>query len=152
MRIVSNLLSLLFMVGCFLVLYAISLWKAELSDQANEQAKKGEIDQSTLTKINVLSFVISWIIVIFNKFVIGKVLHYIVDEELISNKTKFNISYAHKLSVALFLNTAGLSYIIDIVILKNIIGQGGFIQNETQVFILNAVFPPLVWLVDPWSI
>jgi hypothetical protein len=54
--------------------------------------------------------------------------------------------------VALFLNTAVLSYIIDILILQNIIGEGGFIQNESQVFILNALFPPFVWLIDPWSI
>jgi hypothetical protein len=45
-------------------------------------------------KVNILSFIISWTIVLFNKFVIGKVLHYIVDLEMISNKTKFNISYA----------------------------------------------------------
>lgn len=79
-------------------------------------------------------------------------IHYIVDLELISNKTKFNISYAKKLSIALFVNTACLSYLIDILILQNIIGEGGFIQNESQVFILNALFPPFVWLVDPWSI
>ena len=88
---------------------------------------------------------------LFNKFVIAKVIHYIVDLELISTKTKFNIVYAKKLSVALFLNTAVLSYIIDILILENIIGEGGFIQNESQVFILNALFPPFVWLVDPWT-
>jgi hypothetical protein len=70
----------------------------------------------------VLSFIVSWTIVLMNKFVIGKVLHYIVDYEKISNKTKFNISYAMKLSVALFLNTAIISYIIDIVLLENIVG------------------------------
>jgi len=72
--------------------------------------------------MNFLSFVVSWTIVLLNKFVIGKVLHYIVDYEKISNKTKFNTSYAQKLSVALFMNTAVISYIIDILLLDNIIG------------------------------
>lgn len=45
-----------------------------------------------------------------------------MDYELISNKTKFNVSYAKKLSIALFMNTAVISYIIDIILLGNIIG------------------------------
>ena len=35
---------------------------------------------------------------------------------------------------------------------KNIIGPGGLIQNETNVFILNALFPPIVWFVDPYNL
>jgi hypothetical protein len=27
----------------------------------------------------------------------------------------------------------------------------GFIFNESIIFILNAFFPPLVWLCDPWG-
>ena len=46
----------------------------------------------------------------FNKFIIGKVYHYIVDIEKISNKTNFNVSFAQKLAVALFLNTAGTCF------------------------------------------
>lgn len=95
---------------------------------------------------------IGWVIVIFNKFVIGKVMHLITDTEKISTFTQFNISFAVKLSICLFLNTAIISFITDIIILNNIIGEGGFISNESQVFILNALFPPLVFFIDPWSI
>jgi hypothetical protein len=50
------------------------------------------------------------------------------------------------------MNAAIISYLIDIVIQDNIYGYGGFIYNESLIFILNALYPPLVWLVDPWSI
>jgi hypothetical protein len=52
--------------------------------------------------------------------------------------------------------------LIDFFITGNIIGEGGskllfiillgFVYNETNVFLLNAFIPPIVWFVDPWSI
>jgi len=42
--------------------------------------------------------------------------------------------------------------VIDFFITGNIIGEGGFIFNETNVFLLNAFIPPIVWFVDPWSL
>ena len=77
--------------------------------------------------VNILSFTVSWEIVLFNKFIIGKVIHLIVDTEKISCKTKFNISFAFKLTIALFLNTAVISFVVDIIMFENIIGNGGFI-------------------------
>ena len=82
----------------------------------------------------------------------GFSFHKIVDTERISSKTRFNIQFAYKLTVAMFINTAVLSYVIDIWIVRNVIGEGGFIQNETNVFILNALFPPMVWFVDPYNL
>jgi hypothetical protein len=72
-----------------------------------------------------LSLSISWTIILFNKFVIGKVYHLIVDMEKVSNKTAFNISFAYKQSIALFINTALISLVIDFFITGNIIGPGG---------------------------
>jgi hypothetical protein len=40
---------------------------------------------------------------------------------------------------------------IDCVILGNIYGDGGFIYNESLIFIVNAILPPLIWLLDPWN-
>lgn len=47
--------------------------------------------------------------------------------EKIETKTQFNISMAKKVTVALFINTALLVYVIEIIISDNIIGNGGFI-------------------------
>jgi hypothetical protein len=59
------------------------------------------------------------------------------------------------------MNAAIISYVVDILILDNIIGYGGksilflfsgFIYNETLIFIVNAILPPLIWIIDPWLI
>jgi len=102
--------------------------------------------------VRYLSIAISTIIVLFNKFVIGVVIHHIVDLEKISTKSKFNISYAQKYAFALFLNSALITYFVEILGEKNYYGPGGFIYTETLVFVWNCFIPPIVWMVDPWSI
>ena len=109
------------------------------------------MNEWTALKIDLISGSIAWVIILFNKFIMGVTYHHIVDSERISSKTKFNSQFATKLTIALFINTACLSYIIDIVIMGKVIPKGGFIQNETNVFLLNALFPPFVWLVDPYG-
>ena len=103
-------------------------------------------------KANFLASVVAWVIVIFNKFVLAKVCHMITDTEKLSSFTELNISFAFKGSICLFLNTAIISFVIDIVMFDIILGEGGFIGNESQVFILNALFPPVAYFIDPWTI
>lgn len=90
-------------------------------------------------------------IVLFNKFCLGKVFHLIVDTEYYSTKTKFNIAFATKLTIALFCNSALITYFAEILKNDNYYGPGGFIYTETWVFIWNCFVPPLVWLTDPWT-
>ncbi|CAD8055184.1 unnamed protein product [Paramecium primaurelia] len=143
---------ILFESAAFFIIYLISHRLALLGDEAHEEELKGKLDQDTKRKINIMSFSISMTIVLFNKFGVAKIVHYIVDDEKISNKTKFQISFVYKYALALFLNAAIISFLVDIVILKNVKGAGGFIQNESQIFVLNAIFPPFIWCVDPWSL
>ena len=64
-----------------------------------------------------------------------------------------NISYATKLTISLFANTALITFLVEIIIFGNYYGiGGGMIYSEFLVFILNAFVPPLAWFVDPWSI
>ena len=80
-------------------------------------------------------------------------IHKICDYEKRSTKTKMNISFANKLTLGLFFNTAFITLIVEIVILKNIYAfAGGMIYNEFLVFIFNAVVPSLAWIIDPWKI
>lgn len=60
-------------MACFGLLYFISFWEAKLSDKAAEEFKEGNLNPSTLFKVNILSFIVTWTIVLFNKFVIPKV-------------------------------------------------------------------------------
>jgi hypothetical protein len=78
-------------------------------------------------------------------------MHKIVDKEMWMTKTDLNISYATKLTLALFANTALITFFVEIILFHNYYGiAGGMIYSEYLVFILNALFPPLVWLIDPW--
>lgn len=77
-----------------------------------------------------MSLFVSGGIVLFDKFALGKIFHHIVDDELYSTKTKLNIAFAHKLSIAKFINTALVSYIVEILLDDNYFGPGGFIYTE----------------------
>jgi hypothetical protein len=79
-------------------------------------------------------------------------LHKLTDHEKWSTVTKFNISFATKLSFSLFLNTALITVAVEVLTFHNFYGVGGLIQTESFMFIMNALFPPLCWLIDPWSI
>lgn len=69
--------------------------------------------------VNLISFGIVSLIVIYNQFIISAVIYRIVRSEHLSTKTKFNINYSFKLSIALFINTAIISFIVDILMFDN---------------------------------
>ena len=121
-----------------------------MNDEAEEKLINGHLAWKKKFILECLSYSISFIIILFNKFIVAWVVHQITDSEKISSVTKFQMSFAYKYSVALFLNAAMISYTVDIIILKNVYGEGGFLFNESIIFILNAFFPPLIWLLDPW--
>ena len=106
----------------------------------------------TTIKIDVISWTISGIIVFFNTFIIGWTCYRIVGLERIYSKTNFINRFAARLTVALFTNTALITYILDVLVMGNVITKGGFIQNETSVFLTNALFPPFLWIIDPDSL
>ncbi|KAL4476129.1 hypothetical protein ABPG74_009862 [Tetrahymena malaccensis] len=125
------------------------------SKKNNEDIDKEEYEKvhSSMTIISIFSFLISTSIVLFNKFALPFLVHHIVDAEKWSTKTKLNISFAFKLTIALFFNTALITVLIEIILFKNFYGiGGGMILNEQLVFIFNAIIPSLAWVIDPWSI
>jgi hypothetical protein len=76
---------------------------------------KGEADSGDKKTAILMSYLISLIIIFFNKFVLGKVFHLITDLEKNDTKSKFQISFAYKLAIALFLNSAIITYIVEII-------------------------------------
>lgn len=88
-RIRSWIYYFLFEGSAFFVIYLISLRLAKNVDKAHEEELKGNIDSKTMTSIELYSYGISFLIVLFNKFGVAKICHYIVDDEKISSKTKF---------------------------------------------------------------
>ena len=78
-------------------------------------------------EIKFVTFIISLIIVLFNKFVLPDIIHAIVDGEKWSTKTKLNSSFAAKLTLALFFNTAMITLAVEILTFGNLYGAGGII-------------------------
>ena len=108
---------------------------------------------ANLNTILALTYLISALLILFNKFAMPIIVHKICDKEKWPTKTQMNISYATKLTISLFANTALITFLVEIIIFGNYYGiGGGMIYSEFLVFILNAFVPPLAWFVDPWSI
>lgn len=108
---------------------------------------EGKDNEAHYLFASFMSLFISAMIVLFNKFALGTIFHKIVDEELYSTKTKFNIAFAHKLSIALFINSALVTYVVEILLDDNYFGPGGFIYTETWIFFWNFLLPPLTWFI-----
>jgi formate/nitrite transporter FocA (FNT family) len=89
-------------------------------------------------------------LVLFNKFALPIIVHAVVDKEKWSTKTKMNISFGIKLTLVLFCNTALITLAVEVLTFENYYGTGGMIGTESMVFILNAIVPPLAWLINPW--
>ena len=145
----AQLFSLIFMGACFILIKISNGFQTYLIENAYLKAMEGKPPQ--FFWIQCISLFISVQIVLFNKFILGQIYHKIADTELRSTKSKFNISFAMKLSIALFANSAMITYFIEILGESNYFGPGGFIFTESFVFLWNALIPPLVWLIDPWE-
>lgn len=118
--------------------------------EAENNREEGADNKYLLAKC--VSCFISVSLVLFNKFVLPIIVHQVVDKEKWSTKTKMNISFAIKLTLVLFCNTALITLAVEILTFENYYGTGGMIGTESMVFILNAVVPPLAWLINPWYI
>ena len=77
--------------------------------------------------VKCISFIISLILVLFNKFILADIIHAVVDREKWSTKTKLNISFATKLTLTLFFNTAMITLAVEVLTFKNYYGTGGII-------------------------
>lgn len=82
--------------------------------------------------------------------ILPDLVHHIVDEEKWSTKTKLNISFGTKLTLALFFNTAMITLAVEIITFDNFYGTGGMISTESMVFVFNAVLPPFAWMHNKW--
>ena len=63
------------------------------------------------------------------------------------------MSVAKKLSIALFINTSLITFIIKIILpgreksYANLFGSGGLIYNQNYIFIMNIILPTILNLI-----
>lgn len=62
--------------------------------------------------------------------ILPDLVHHIVDEEKWSTKTKLNISFGTKLTLALFFNTAMITLAVEIITFDNFYGTGGKLEKK----------------------
>ena len=74
-----------------------------------------------------MCFFIGAVIVCFNKFALGHLVHKIADMEKWSTKTRLNTSFGQKLTIALFFNTALITFGVEILTFGNYFETGGMI-------------------------
>ncbi|CAD8188436.1 unnamed protein product [Paramecium octaurelia] len=152
-RIKGFFITLVFQGITYFIIYYLSIRCIRLiQNEELEKRRIGVDDKEKIKKIQIISFTIASTIVLVNKLLIEPLMKWITKVEKISTNTKFQISYANKLTIALFANAAIVSYVIDILIFSNVYGFGGFMYNETLIFIMNAAIAPLIWLIDPLSL
>jgi len=51
----------------------------------------------------------------------------------------------------LFINTAIITFAVEILTFKNYYGVAGMMFTEYIIFILNGIVPPFAFIADPWS-
>ncbi|EGR31304.1 hypothetical protein IMG5_113410 [Ichthyophthirius multifiliis] len=155
-RIISLMYLLMLTTLTFTVIASISYYQSLMIEHAYEESLENNqsLDNNPqIDKVVGLSYFISMIIVLFNKFIVPVIVHHIIEYEKWSNKTKQNASFATKLTLVLFTNTALITFSVEIILFHNYYGiGGGMIYSEFWVFVLNAFVPPLAWIIDPWSI
>ena len=88
----------------------------------------------------------------YNKYLLPKFLHTIVDQERWVTLTESNISFGFYLAFSLFFNSGIISFVVEVLMLNNLFSIGGLIYGEWYLFILNAIIPPTTFFIDPWYI
>jgi len=153
-RVITNLATLLILAIGFILIMLIS-WA--------ERRWKGELSQSLLAG-RELSLAASVLISIING-VLSVVVRELTEVEKHGTKTGYATAYATKTAIALLVNTAFISLIVNIALSENftvtpdvlstlhklnIYGGDGLLQNIFYVFISNTFFLPIYNLLDPF--
>lgn len=100
-----------------------------------------------------MCWVILVLIVVFNKFVMGRVLHFFTHMEKHDNKADEDFSFAAKYALGMLFTTALMTIAIEAVKYKNYYKEPfGVIEEETIMFILCAFIIPLIWTINPFQL
>ena len=144
------------MAAVTVVFYFIMLAKTNLFVHAMELEYHNPNDPAAKSKktfATIIVFVAIFGVVLFNKFVMGKVLHYFVHLEKHAYTDQEGHSFAMKYSLGMFFTTALMTLAVEAITFKNFYShQYGVIEEETIMFFVTAFFIPLVWLIHPYNL
>ncbi|CAD8062591.1 unnamed protein product [Paramecium sonneborni] len=147
----TNLATLLILGICFGAILGISIGQNSLYKNDTKNTYK-----SVAFMITILGLVASFIISLLNTimaFTIKKLVFF----EKPYTQTDFNISYANKLGMSQFINTAIIPLLVNLALqdeqlLVSLWKSGGLNSDVSLILIMNAIFPWVINLFDPFYI
>ncbi|CAD8068986.1 unnamed protein product [Paramecium sonneborni] len=147
----TNLATFLILGICFGAILGISIGQNQLNKSETKNTYK-----SVALLITILGLIASLIISLLNiimAFTIKKLVFY----ERPYTQTDFNISYANKLGISQFINTAIIPLLVNLALqdeelLVSLWKNGGFNSDIILILIMNAIFPWVINLFDPFYI
>lgn len=148
--------TLLFIAILTVAFYFLLQFKSVTIEHALELKHDGASEaliKALTTKVYALVYGSIFTIIFFNKFIIAFILHEIVHFEKHPTKDKEEYSFALKYTLCLFFTTALMTLLVEDVTLHNIYKEDfGVVEEESIMFFVNALFVPLLWLINPWYI
>lgn len=154
-KVLGFSLSLLFVTCVTVGFYFLLVLKTQnLLDAISQNITVELLHQDTRYKLAVfLVYLLLFLIVLFNKFILGFVLHELTHLEHHSNTSDEEFSFAIKYTIGLFFTTAVMTLAVEDITFHNFYAhEFGVIEEESVMFFINAFFVPLIWLVNPWQI
>ena len=149
-------LSVLFLTLTLIVFYFINMFKANLIVSAEFDVVSNATTAATQTKA-IMARVVAWAtficIILYNKFVMGTVLHHLTDLEHHDDKSDYAFSFAFKYSLGMFFTTSMMTIVVEGLIHNNYYTHPfGIIEEESLMFIFSAVLIPIIWMINPYQL
>ena len=115
-------LSILFLTLTLIVFYFINMFKANLIVSAEFDVVSNATTAATQTKA-IMARVVAWAtfigIILYNKFVMGTVLHHLTDLEHHDDKSDYAFSFAFKYSLGMFFTTCLMTVTVEALVHHN---------------------------------
>lgn len=104
-----------------------------------------------------IAAIIAWAtligVVIFNKFIMGPVLHYFTHLEHHDDKANDDFSFAFKYALGMFFTTCLMTITVEALMHKNYYSHPfGIVEEESLMFIFSSILVPLIWLIHPYQL
>lgn len=147
--IVGWLMTSLFLLTITILFFFLLSEKSTLIEHSFE----AKSDTAYYYEGTILVYVALVFVILFNKFIMGAILHRICDFERHPTTDLEEFHFAIKYSVGMFFTTALMTLAVEDMRFHNFYERPfGVIEEETMMFIMNALFVPLIWMINPWQL
>lgn len=142
-------LSALVLIILTVVFAVVSTSKSKIVERLMNKFRHNN-DAGAGSRAFFLVMALIFFVVLFNKIVISNLFHKFTDMERHRSTHKFQFSFCLKYCLGLFFTTALMTLIVEAFILGNYYKHDyGVIEEETIMYIINSLFVPIFWAINP---